>query len=198
MFTTNVEPCSGLILRADADASVPHRQAGTALQGLHREVHGLARPELERVGQQVGDHIVHAQLVEAPRDGPGRFDGQRTPHGRLKALEAGGDLSHELHEIQRLPPQRQASGGDPGDVQQVLDELGEAVHLPGDDLKLARQLLRLGRGTGGCLGQRPHALELERGERRLQLVGGDGEELIPDTDGDAGIARGSVSASPIK
>ena len=88
-----------------------------------------------------------------------------------------GDLLHRLSEIERVQLERQPTGGDPRHIEQHLDQPRQPIGAARGARQLPSQSL-----IAGLLDRCPHPVELEmqRGERRLELVRSDGEELVAD------------------
>src|SRR5207237_4660640 len=93
-------------------------------------------------------------------------------------------LAHQRDEIHLGAVDGEVARGDAGDVEQLADEAVEA--LAGLDhaaqaIEDAVEIL----GEGALAGEALEALDLEqeRGERGLELVAGDGEEVVAQADG---------------
>ena len=104
------------------------------------------------------------------------------PHGLDGVVEDGGRFDECLPEV-NLPP------SDAGDVQQVVDEVGEGADLPGGDVLAPFEGLLGARAGGDGDGV------LDGGERVPQLVGEHGEELVLATVG--GGELGFIRLGPV-
>ena len=155
---------------------VAHDDAHAAVALLDADGHRPARGrELDRVGQEVPDHLLQAVGIAGDR-----------PRARLEQeLQADPLRARRRGSPSRPPPsttavrsrardvQAQLAGDDAGDVEHVLDELGLRPGVAVDDGH------RAGRGVGLQV-----ALHQQRGpahdgvQRRAQLVGQRGQELV--------------------
>src|SRR5690348_3486689 len=92
------------------------------------------------------------------------------------------NLVRQMRQIDVLAFQAQALRGQAGDVQHLLDEQGEPVNRAtrlGDELHHA---LLAERAASGPRDGPYHQvrLQLRCGERRPELVGSDGDEVVPE------------------
>ena len=160
-------------IRRDADAGVAHAQDGLATDGL--DLHGY-RPArgrvLDRIRQQVGDHLFEAHAVAAhQRAGEPQLAAMMIERvGAPDLLDAPLDQGGE---IERRLLQDQLAGRDPRDVEQIVHDAGELLGLAPD------HAARLGRDGVGHV----HAIEQRRGardggERVAQLVRDHRDELV--------------------
>src|SRR5690606_36229640 len=170
-----------LLLERDPDPVIPNHQARAAVRGEHADLDRLARAVLEGVAEQVRDHLVHPHRVPKAADGLRRLDRDRAVGRRDLRREALHHRRYQRHEIHRLPLEREAAGLNAGHRQGLRDQGIEpsdvVLHLsesPEDQLALSIALHE----TGEAL-----YLELEGGERRPQLVPGNGKEVVPELDG---------------
>jgi hypothetical protein len=129
---------------------------------------------LRRIVQQVGEHLGHADRVGPQEHRPRRQrDGQRVP---LAVDEGPGRLDgtvDDLGQFDRLVPEVDLARGDPGHVEQVIDEAAQVVHLGGHHLPcpvggFPVDLAELEQVQGGA----------DRGQGVAQLVGEHRQELV--------------------
>jgi hypothetical protein len=159
----------------DPLAGVGHLDLGGAVHRPQRHLHAAAgRRELHRVHQQVPHHLL--QAVGRAHDGAERAVARQRERdvlgagGRPHDVERGLDDGVQVHGLDVEP---HASGDDPGEIEQVLDEagLGGGVAQDGIDRARPRGLVQL-----GALQQaRPPE---DRVERRAQLVRHRGQQLV--------------------
>ena len=121
-----------LLLGQDALAGVPDLHAGAVLVGVQLDLDRTAAAELDRVGQQVGDHLADADAIPVADD----FGAQPQQHRRARL---GGRLAHQIDrldhqrlQIDLLGAQLEPALDQPRDVEQLIDELIEADDLPPD------------------------------------------------------------------
>jgi len=131
-------------------------------------------------------YLLQAQPVSEDDDGfVGQLELQRYAHGAGLSLQAHGHLAHELHQIHGAHIQPEPLAGDARDIQQRVQQPLQPLDLAhgGRQALLDGGLGQRVRGIAG--GEVEGALEVEpqRGQRRLQLVGRHGEELVPGADG---------------
>src|SRR5262249_38605149 len=103
-------------------------------------------------------------------------------------------LAHELAEVDLLAVEPQVARLDPGRFEQLVDEPREALHLALGDRDLRAQPLDLDRRAPELALQALY-LELQRGERRAELVRHDREELFTEPRGlllDLGARTGEL------
>ena len=174
----------GQEIGGDALPGVLHdddRRRGGALQP-HLDA-SAARRELDGVRQQVPDHLLQAVGIRV--HGPALRLQRGVEHdalalgGGTDGVQRGLDDGGRLH---RAHVQAQLAGDDARDVQQVLDELALRACVALDGLQRARR--------GGLV--EPAAAQRDRPaehgiERRAQLVGERGEELVLDPVGGLGL-----------
>ncbi len=159
------------------DPGVDHVDRG----GVSRCVQHHANPptggrELDRVGEQVVHRLAETVAVAVHRHGGARcLEGQRQPgllgarHGRLHRF------AHHALEVDLGGPDRESGLLDRHQGEQVVDEaqlpLGTSHDHREEPLPLRAQLLEVGHQL---------AVADHRGQRRAQLVGDRGEELVLD------------------
>ncbi len=94
------------------------------------------------------------------------------------------DLARQGRQIDGRASEGEPAGVEAGDVEQLVDQVGEARDLSVEDLDRGVDALRSDLGALEA-GQEPGeevGLHLERGERGLELVRGDEEELVAALD----------------
>ena len=159
------------------------------LAQTHVDAPTLGR-ELDGVGQEIPDHLLQAIGVARHRPGP-RVE--RGDQGQILARGGGAHgLDRRLHHRDRVHDpdfEAQLAADDPRDVEQVLDQLALSARVPLDGLERARG--RRGVEARGTQGHRPaqHGVE-----RRAQLVGERGEELVLHAVGRLGLLARPVLA----
>src|SRR6266540_291443 len=144
-----------------------------SLRGLTRIVTG-SPAVLQGVREEVRDDLVEAGPVPPPLGGL-RLEDEGAPGPPRLVVEAVHHLAGDLREVRLLDLEIEPAGADARDVEQARDEPREPVDAPADEIRLARDLIERAAARGGAEAVR---VEDERGERRLELVRGDGEELV--------------------
>ena len=162
------------LLRRHAGAVVGHRQHELAPLLADGHPHGpLVAGVAVGVGQQVGHDL--ARLT-----GVGQRARQRGGQVQVEVLAAAGQLrlhhpghlAHHLGEVEQPRVHLHLARLQPRDVQQVVDQLDQAVGAGEDDLG------ELALATGQALGAHEQLGEaLDRSERAAQLVGRGGHEI---------------------
>ena len=181
-------------LGGDAHAGVGDADLQQVALGVDPRRHRAGLGELQRVGEQVGDHLPQAHLVPAP-PAPGlRRDLQAEGQAALlgEAAIEGREVLGEARHIEDRRRQLQPARLDLGDVQHVVDDpqQGAAGILDGGQ---ARPLMP-GEGIGGHgLGHAQHPVQggaqlVAHGGQELGLaaaggVGGSGQILGLDAQG---------------
>jgi len=166
------------VLCRDAHAGVPYRDDHLFTCGLRADHDGAPRRrELARVVHQVGDHLPRPLDVGQYCRDPGRhLDGQIQPRSlrlRPKLLDG---REEQVGHGRGAQAQRRLPRLDARQLQQLLDHLGQGIHLPIHAFEKAlggRRVLE--RPTA----QRIHQ-GLQAGEGRAQLVGEVGHKVTPD------------------
>src|SRR4051812_791046 len=173
-----------LVLGRDADPAVRHAQhrAGTLDSRLDLDRPPLA--VLQRVRDQVGDHLLQADAVPHALDGI-EVERDLAAGFRRQVREAVHDVPDHLVESHPLPIEHQPAGVDAGDVEDLADELLEPRS---GGRRLLQALLDLRILDAGAAGEALYLHE-QRGERRAQLVPGGGEELVAQRDGELRLAQ---------
>ena len=162
--------CSSRGMPMPVSATVNSTSSSTQRDG---QPHRALRGELQRVGQQVAQHLGEQHLVGAqPRHrrlldhevhlGPG---GQR-PQGAAQLAEDGPQV--DVGEV-RLDP----AGLRLGQVEQVVDQRQQVGRGAADQLDLAA--LVVGELVRGLIGEQPPEAD-DRGDRRAQLMADVGQE----------------------
>src|SRR5437867_2262541 len=172
-----------LVLGGNSDPMVADEEPRGRNVASDIHLDGMARPVLDGIGEQIHDDLFHAQavpLAHARADG-----GQLEPALRMRELfpVARGNITNERRQVYRLAVEVEAPGRDPRDVEKAVDQGGEPVDLPFRGCQAGHGFLQL-REIAGGLDFAGHALylELERRQRRLQLVRGDREKLVTGAD----------------
>ena len=170
-------------LRGDALARVGDAHDHVRVFAVDGDADAAARAgELDRVGQQVPDHLLQPVRVAPYRAGGGVDPALERHRLRERAGRDGVDGGlHDGADVDGPELEAQLAGDDARDVQQVVDELGLQLRVAVDHLQRAL-------GGGGV--ERPalqHAHPAEHcRERCAQLVRERGEELVL---GAVGVAR---------
>src|SRR3954466_11027771 len=158
----------------DADARIGDRHHRLGIFSPCLDDHLALHGELDRVGEQVPEHLLQAVRIalEGNRLGSPQLDFE-TLRLRGGPYRVGSGLYHRdqigfAHLYPQLP------GDDAGDVEDVLDELRLGAGIALDGLERAIELLASRRRAGA---QDPRPAE-DGVEGRPQLVGDGGEELV--------------------
>ena len=174
------DACAGLgegledaLLRVfgDADAGVVDLDAHAAAVERDAQVDASAPRELERVGQQVADHLAYAGRVAEQQgrqlrvDQAGQFD-----FGRGVLREQAGGFLRQGAEVEGDAFQFQLAGLELGQVENVVEQVDQ--HLAG--VMGDQQLLALFIAQAAVQGQCQHAEQAV--ERRADLVAHVGQE----------------------
>src|SRR5579859_5184706 len=163
----------GQIVGWNARPLVHHAEERLALVQSRRENHRfILWRVLERVGEQIGEHLPNAIHVHLQLDRRFGHLQQDRPFRRRALLLR--DLAADLHQVGPLRTQRQLARFDARDVEQVIYQ---QLHAP-DRALHACQMRRLRRA--GAL--EPPACNLcqpfQTGKRRLELMRSDAQELV--------------------
>jgi len=151
---------TGLVLGGDADAVISHGEEGdlSVLDDGHLD--GVVGAVLDGIGEQVGDDLLEAETIPAADDGGVGVEDEGAACAGGIGLGAGDDVLEEGGEVDGLVLEGEAAGADAGDVEQVVDELVEA--LGGAAGGLDALASRMGLAVGAGLGERaPQQLQLE-------------------------------------
>ena len=171
------------VLRGDADAGVGDRERhhGTSVRG-HLPTRGDPQQdlapggELDRVGQQVAEHL--AQPLPIGEQLPGRFGGRLDREGQAllcgQRLESGPDVLQQRAQGEPLGGDVHPARLDLGQVQDVVDQLEQVRPGRVDDVGVL-DLLR-GEVPARVLSQQPGQDE-QAVQRGAQLVRHVGQEL---------------------
>ena len=170
------------VLDADADA-VPDR--------LNRQRNRLPHTVLDRVRDQVRHHLFEPAAVPGTDDrcGDHQLD-RRTDLRRLLAQPAH-HLAQQLDDVDALDPERKPPGGQPRDVEEVVHQPAQSIGSGAGGREGAGQLsgLSVVRRQPLAHSNRRAEAQLERRERRLELVRGDGDELVARPDRRAALGQ---------
>src|SRR5262249_22921553 len=145
--------------------------------------------ELDRVRKQVPAHLLEAIRIavepSVDADGFEREADVACGGGRPYDLER---AAHDVEEIHRLSLEAQLARGDAGEIEEVLDQLRLVARATLDRVRGTTEELarRAGRAEHARPGQ-------DRRQRRAQLVGNGGEEVVFGPIGGLGLfARGAL------
>ena len=167
----------------DAHAAVDHRHPDAFAVPLHADLHRLSLAELDGVGDQVAQDLLDADPVEGADHGRGRDHPHRRPVRHLRiGLVWRGHLARQRRHVHGLAGQLEPAEPDARQVEQCLHQPGEAAHLSVERVHPPPN--RLGhRGPGSLDHPLEHLdLNVERGDRSPELMGGDGQELVASFD----------------
>lgn len=157
--------CYALALVGDLEHVVV-RAAGLT-QGTHGDsAAGRAVPR--GVVEQVGDQLVEPAGVGAHHEA--RLDVEVVAHVATGRLGVGDDVGEEARQRDVGRRERGLAGVDPGEVEEVLDELREPLRLPHGEVEAV--------GAADAVGEVLQHRTLGR-ERRAQLVADGRDELAP-------------------
>ena len=159
----------------DSAAGIGHDQAnrGRRVLQLHRHL-AARRRELDRVRQQVPDHLAQTIVVAEDRAGGGGVGRDEIDPFRGRGHADGGQrIGDELSDRDRLDVETQLAGRHAREIEHVVDELRLRQRAGADALHAAQQLLL--RHVVAAEDSGP--AEDDR-QRRAQLVGEDGQELV--------------------
>ena len=120
------------MLRRNADAVVAHAQLQAALIGTGQlDIDGTTvRAVLDRVVDQIGDHLLESHRVNRRQAALRRLDGNGVP----RTARSGGvhRRAHQRREIGRLGVDGQSASIQTRGVQQLSNQASDAVGLPVD------------------------------------------------------------------
>ena len=157
----------------DAEARVAHLHAGEALARDGRDRHGAAGGRvLDRVGEQVGDHLPDAVAVADHRQRLVAACRTRAGGSSACAAKSSTSCSSSAAELERLEREREAPGLDLLHVEEVVDERRQALRLAVDRLQVAPARVLVEVVVHQQLREAEHARE-----RCAQLVRDGGDEL---------------------
>ncbi len=168
-----------LIDLRDPDPLVGDDEAHALTDVFHRHAHRFARAEDERVACEVGHHLLDPKAI-ALHTRPGRADDDDI--ALLARRRAGEEIRHfvrEADEIDRLDAKREVARSDPRRDEEIVDQAREARHVALASLETLRDVRALlVRDRASQLRREAIDRELERGERGIELVRCDGDELV--------------------
>ena len=142
------------------------------------DVDRLAVPVLDRVRDQVRHDLLEPLAIPAADGALPRVDGQPAAEARRLVDEPRADLARDLGQIDRVDLELELAGRQARDVEQVVDEAAQARRLRVDLLDLGDEPRPLRPGVEARQPKQVRHLQLERRERRAQLVRGDREEVV--------------------
>jgi hypothetical protein len=118
------------VLLGDAGAAIGHGQHRFLAFAVHPDPDRATGAVLDGVREQVGQHLLHAQPI------PGAFQLGGLRHLQRAALLDRG-VAHPVHhvagsvaQVEALGAQLEAAGGDAGDVEERLDQVGQPLAAP--------------------------------------------------------------------
>ena len=112
-----------LVLGRDADAGVGHRDQEAAVLDLGPDAHGAGLGELDRVADQVHQHLGEPALVAAPaRQVRRHVDLERELLLRRQRLGRAHHVQHQLAHRVVDRRERQLAGLDLGQIEHVVDQ----------------------------------------------------------------------------
>ena len=115
--------------RIDPDSMIPDREPRHPALRADEELDGLASPELDGIGEEVGHDPVEAGAIPAPHDRGVGVQRDRAPGPRQIRLEARDDLADEGPELDDGELERHAPCVEARDVEEIVDEPGQAGSL---------------------------------------------------------------------
>src|SRR5690606_3144375 len=130
------------VLGRDANSLVAHREARRSRRRGEPDVNGTARAVPERVREQVRDDLIDAQRIPTPDDGPLARERERRPDALRLLREALHCPPRGGGEVHLLASNRELSAGDPRDIEQVLEQPHEVVHLLAEARELGHDEIR--------------------------------------------------------
>ena len=136
---------------------------------------GFPPPYLSALATMLLDHLIEAEAIPDP-DRP-ILDPDREGRGLGLRGEARHHRLRQLHQIHLLRLEGQSPGADARDVEQLRHQRLDPVDLAERDLGVVAE------GVGAAAASDDFELQLERRQRRVQLVRGEREEVIADADG---------------
>jgi hypothetical protein len=170
-------PLSGI----DSDAVIGDHQPGRLAFAPHGDLDRATPSELERVRQKVRDDLLDAQAVPAPTHRLGRIELHLAPGPLESDFEVAEDVLHRLDEIHVGGFEPEFAGLDARDIEQIVHLTRQALALPGDAVERLDHPLRPDRPAAQFFVE-PLDGQHERSKRRPQLVRGDRDELLAQTD----------------
>ena len=182
-----------LVLGGDPDAVIAHDELRRLGVAAPLDLDDAAGAVLDGVADHVGDDLIEARLVPQPDERLGQIDPHHAGGGRGVGREPLRHLARQRRQVDLVEVQHQPPGGQAGHVQHPVDEAGEPARLAragADALAVDLGELAARRVCEVALDRLD--LQQQRGERRAQLVRGDGQELVARGDGRLGGARPCV------
>src|SRR5262249_32311158 len=118
-----------LILGSDPDAVIAQGEQGTAVDRSQCNFDRLALAVFDRVRKKVGQNLVEPHSIPQSDAGAVRHQPELATGFRELLAKAPGHVIDHLREIDRLDLQDESSDHDPRNVEQVVDELSQTLHL---------------------------------------------------------------------
>ena len=114
----------------DTDPVVPDDQARSPIGARDGDLDRLAEAELDRIGEQVGDHLLNPKLVPLAYDAGlcGDRDGRAT-RSELRA-DSLHDLLNDVRETDLLEVELQPAGTQVAEIEEAHRRNGKAADLP--------------------------------------------------------------------
>ena len=171
-----------LILVAQADAVVADRDPGDLGRRLQPHLDRTPGAELDRVGEEIREHLLHTRAIPGPVHLPGYGDVEGASSPLAVGRHAGRRIEHDLRDVHLLGDHRHPPPAHVGDVEEAVDETGEPLPLRLGGLDPAQLGFRVQPFSFGAP-PKPRQMEEQGGQRRPQLVRSDGEEGVSRLDG---------------
>ena len=183
MLVTPEDPLH--VLGSDADAVIHNDEACYRTFRLDGDFDWPSVTELERVGEQVSNDLLHTNPIPAADDGSRRGNLDVRPGSSRFFAEATDHVTHEGGQIDFLALEPKTPRRDSRNIHELSDKSSKTLCLPVRHLQLRLDLLRTQDGLGRSarwLKQRLD-LQLQRREWRPQFVRSHGQKLVPRADG---------------
>jgi hypothetical protein len=134
-------------LDRDPFSVVPDPELDRCVGAPHAELDPAARLRvLDRVAQQVAEHLHQARAISLDKHGLGRaVDAQLVLVFHERRLDRLDGPADDRAHLQAFHVEIDRAAGDPRDIEQVVDQLGEVQHLTLDDLAGPGDRGRIGR-----------------------------------------------------
>src|SRR6266511_3165101 len=175
----------GQEIRADAFARVAHGDADVRVHALQARFDSTSlRSELDRVGEQVPDHLLQSRGVTRNLTNFGGEIGlERDPFGVRSRVDRLDRLLNYRDQVHRPEFEPELAAEDAGRVEKVINQLRLRLSAALDDVRRLLDLL----GVQAAVAQQNGVSE-HRVQRRAQLMRNDGEEFILHPVGLFGLA----------
>ena len=179
-------------VRTDADTGIADDDFDVRVHPLQSHVDATAlRRELHRIGQQVPHDLLQAIGIAGHGTHTRIDDGLQAHALRVRGRLDGSDgVVHDQRQFHGLHVQPDLPRDDPGDIEDVFDDLRQPRRVPFECFEAADRLL----ARENAAAQKPRVSD-NRIERRPQLVREHGEKLVLDP---VGILRLQVQAGVLE